>query len=498
MKLKSVKKILFFTFTVFVFMTGFLTFSKNVAVLNQSTFVFSGNKIAGIDITGLDRIQAQEKLKQAFTQMQKDLEITLTYEDKKIIILGKDLVPANFEYLVHKAIEDNKPKTFIEKINIFRPKNKIIVPRDKLISSFDNKILSVCKQIERKPAEPKINFYPNRKEMFEVSQEQIGVVVNVDKLKADIISALQESDKIQLEIPVFLTPPKQTKKQVLSNLKLRSKFSTSYANSVGGRKHNILLAMRAFNGLRVESGEIVSFNNIINKNVKDSEIKTAKIIVNGQFIDGKGGGLCQASTTVYNAVLLADLEILEVHPHSLPVGYVSMAFDAMVNFGSADMVFRNNTDHPIFIKAWGDENDCYVEIYGEPLPKGLEIKRKSKFIRSIPHSGDKIIPDTKGIYIDKIIFKGEYYRVKYPQEGYEAEGYLQYYVDGELVEEKLVRRARYNSQQGIIYEGTEELFEGLTLPENKVKHIAPQRESLVNNQTVEEKIKQVSPPHYSP
>src|SRR5690606_32808338 len=110
----------------------------------------------------------------------------------------------------------------------------------------------------------------------------------------------------------------------------------------------------------------------------------------------------------------------KVHPHSLPVGYVKLGFDAMVNQGNADLVFQNTTEQPIYIRTHGNDDDCFVEIHGEPLPKGLVIKRKSVFVRSIKHNGDKIIPDTQGLYADKILFKGEFHRVKYPVEGVES------------------------------------------------------------------------------
>lgn len=492
------KKKLFVFFVCLFVISSIFNFSKQVIDLNKSTQTFNALAVEGVDISGLSQVEACEKVKSVFNEIKEQLEITLKFEDKSFVIVGKDIQPANFEYLVYKALEDNQPKTFLEKINIFRKRGKIIIPKDKLIFSLDDKINTISKQVERKAAEPQIKFYPNNKQMFEISDEQIGVCVNMEKLKNDLAFNLQQKNKFELDIPVFLTPVSKTKKDVLKNLKLRSEYSTNYSNSVGGRKHNIIVAMKAFNGLVIEPNEIISFNNLINKKVPDSDIRTAKIIVNGEFVEGKGGGLCQASTTVYNAALLSDLEILEVHPHTLPVGYVSMAFDAMVNFGSADMVFRNNTENPLFVKAWGDEKECHIQIYGEPLPKGLSLKQKSRFVKSIPHEGDKIILDTKGIYSDKILFKGEYHRVKYPQEGYEAEGYIQYYIDGELVEERLVRRARYNAQQGIIYEGTEKLFDGLSLPDNDLKPIQAQKESLTNQDTVDSKIKQVSPPHFSP
>ena len=96
-------------------------------------------------------------------------------------------------------------------------------------------------------------------------------------------------------------------------------------------------------------------------------------------------------------------------------------------------------------------------------------------MRIIPHSGDKIISDKEGKYSNQVLYKGEYYRLKYPKQGYESKGYLQYFENGKLVEEKEIRHDHYQPQMGIIIEGTESLAEGMSLPANSVKFIPPQK-----------------------
>ncbi len=475
-------------------------FSNNENSSNKSVKEKTKKVLAsGVDISGLSKEDARKKVASVLKETKDEFKISLKFEDKNFEITSSDLKETDVDAVVVSAIEANKNKSFFEKINIFnKNKNKIIIPKSSLLTGLDEKIDEIRGKIEKEIKEPAVTFKPDSKTMFSVSEEQPGVKVDMLKLKENLLQIIEEKNLIELEIPVFYTLSKKTKKEVEKNLVKRAEFSTNYSNSVGGRRHNILLALSAFNGLKIEPEEVISFNKIIDTTIPHNKFKPAKIIVGGEFVDGIGGGICQASTTMYNAVLLADLEIKEVHPHTLPVGYVKLAFDAMVNFGNSDLVFKNTLDHPVYIKAGGDETDCYVEVYGEPLPQDLKIKRKSEFIRSIPHGGDKIIPDTEGKYNDKILFKGEYHRVKYPAEGYEAKSYLQYYLDEELVEERFLRHEKYKSQQGIIYEGTEELIEGLSLPTNTVSHIPPQKESITNSENVEDKIKVTSPAHYSP
>ena len=110
-----------------------------------------------------------------------------------------------------------------------------------------------------------------------------------------------------------------------------------------------------------------SFNYTIGERTERRGYKKAKIIVGGEFVDGVGGGVCQVSTTLYNAVLLAGLKVVECHPHSLPVSYVEPSFDAMVNSGWADLKFINDTHNPVIIRARADGAKLTIQIFGEPM-----------------------------------------------------------------------------------------------------------------------------------
>ncbi|MBR1984094.1 MAG: VanW family protein [Clostridia bacterium] len=150
-------------------------------------------------------------------------------------------------------------------------------------------------------------------------------------------------------------------------LTLRASFYTSYPASTEERKNNIKVASKSLDNVFVDSNSEFSFNDTVGPRTVNRGYKTAKIIFGGQFVDGVGGGVCQVSTTLYNAVLLAGLLISEYHPHSLAVSYVAPSFDAMVNSGSADLKFINNTHNPIIIKSHADDASIKIEIYGEPM-----------------------------------------------------------------------------------------------------------------------------------
>ncbi|MBQ8749231.1 MAG: VanW family protein [Clostridia bacterium] len=319
-----------------------------------------------------------------------------------------------------------------------------------LLPNFETVYEKIAKEIESEFKESQIVFNPNSSQMFKFDNGNVGIKINDSALLKDVISG-----KEQIEIKVIETKPKFTKQELEQNCVKRSSQSTSFAGSESGRRFNLIKAMATFNGLVVMPNEIVSFNDILEKRDNGESYKEATVIVNGEFTKGIGGGICQASTTIYNAVLMAGLEILEVHRHTLPVGYVEKGFDAMVNDGGIDMRFKNNTNMPIYIKTYQKCESVYAEVYGKPL-NNIWYKKVSEKVRDIEPPEAKIIPDIEGKYISRIKYKGEFYTEKYAKNGYEVKGYLYTYKGDEVVSIKLVRHEKYASTQAVIYEGVEE------------------------------------------
>jgi vancomycin resistance protein YoaR len=268
------------------------------------------------------------------------------------------------------------------------------------------------------------------------------------------------SDKVVIDLVLKETLPTISKKDNEKITHKISSFSTNVADSTGARKSNVRIAMNKLDGLRINPGETVSFNYITGPHTLDNGYKVATIIYNGKFVDGVGGGVCQASTTLYNALLRAGVQIDEVNKHTLPVKYVPLALDAMVSEFVSDLRFTNTFDTAIFISAYCDADRAYVDIYGAPMEEGVEYRTRSETVRVIPHGGDNIMLDKNKEYTDKVLFKGEYYRLSIPKDGYEVKAYLGKYKDGELIEESLIRHEIYQPQNGLVVEGVE------TPPEN--------------------------------
>lgn len=174
--------------------------------------------------------------------------------------------------------------------------------------------------------------------------------------------ATTESSKKQTEKSYNNEKPKTNvkKESTKQDTKQISFFTTYFNTSNTPRVNNIKIAGKAINGVVIHSGEIFSYNNTIGKTTKEKGYQQAKVVSNGKEIKDYGGGVCQVSTTLFNAADKAGMEILERHSHSKAVDYVPKDRDAATSYGYLDMRFKNNKDYPVVIKC--DINNGAVNI----------------------------------------------------------------------------------------------------------------------------------------
>lgn len=211
-----------------------------------------------------------------------------------------------------------------------------------------------------------------------------------------------------------------------------AEFSTDYSWSGEARKHNIALAASRLSGVVIEPDEVLSFNATVGPRTAANGFLAAPIIQNGKFVEGAGGGVCQVSSTFYNAALLADLTIVSVTAHSLPVRYVLPSFDAMVS-SVTDLKIQNTHPAPVQIFAKADGARLTIEIHGHLL--GYSVKRMSKTIKEIQPKTEYIEDDQAGI----VLFGGVNGRV--------SEGYLQYIYKDKVIKTVKIRHDVYAPQK---------------------------------------------------
>lgn len=186
------------------------------------------------------------------------------------------------------------------------------------------------------------------------------------KISMEEAENLLGQDQEEYVIPLKVTVPEITTKMIGTEAfpDLISEFSTKYSQSQKDRTTNLKLAAEKINGTVLMPGEVFSYNTVVGKRTIDAGYKEAKIYVNGEVVDGLGGGICQVSSTLYNAVLYANLEIVERRNHQFVPSYAGAGLDATVVYGSIDFQFKNTRNYPIKIQCSVDRGICNFQIFG--------------------------------------------------------------------------------------------------------------------------------------
>ena len=292
------------------------------------------------------------------------------------------------------------------------------------------------------PISSKVVFTDNGK--FYLSSEKLGKQILKTELLNDINSALN-SGKQTVKAKFTVTEPEITKSTLQKQTVLRAEFTTYFPYSTEERKSNIRLASSKINGVKIQNNGEFSFNQTVGARTEENGFKTAKIILDGSYIDGVGGGVCQVSTTLYNCAILSGLKITEHHSHSLQVGYVEPSFDAMVNSGTSDLKFLNATGNDVYISSYADNEKITFKIYG--------VKQNESYER-VSIVTNTISPEEILEVEDETLPFGERVITENPKNGLESEGYLIKYVDGVRVKTYKLRKDKYKAVRGKVLVGT--------------------------------------------
>ena len=210
-----------------------------------------------------------------------------------------------------------------------------------------------------------------------------GTTIDFDRAGELIESAVRHGQTL-VSLPFVEDKPDVTAKDLESIDALLARFTTRYQAWRRDRTHNLTLAAARVNGTLLKPGEVFSYNDAVGPRKHSTGFKDALIYVRGKIITGTGGGVCQVSSTLYNAALLAGLDIIERHNHSMPVPYVPLGRDATVAFGARDLKIKNTAAHPVYIRFAAGRGRVTAEIYGSSQDKKdvrLIVTRPKKIVR---------------------------------------------------------------------------------------------------------------------
>lgn len=265
--------------------------------------------------------------------------------------------------------------------------------------SYNNKTINIPTMIEYPEAIDVIGIHNDiyremknayfTKEPYAVFAETVGVDFSIN----DVVNKINaDRNAEEYIIDLNYTYPEVTVQDLGQDAfpNLLGRYSTNYVNNAA-RTTNLRLASNKIDGYVVMPGETFSYNKTVGKRTIAAGFKSAAIYENGEVTDGVGGGICQISSTLYNAIVAADLEIMERHNHTFVSTYVPAGQDATVAWGSLDFKFRNNRDYPIKISSSVSGGIAEVEIYG--LRREVEYSQKLE-TKTVKNTATSLVVDS--------------------------------------------------------------------------------------------------------
>ena len=401
-------------------------FSNNYNIL----FAMMGKKNIEVEMT-INEEEAKNKIEEIGSNIPGIVvEPGYSIEGNKLIITnGKEGIKIDTENLIKKL------KLNLKDIN--NKEQNIEIP----VINKEPEEINIEKIYEEVHKEVKDAYYT--KEPFTIYPEVEGVDFNLEEAK----TILQE-EKEQYEIELTITKPKVTIAQIGSEAfpDLLGTYSTKYDGGNTDRTTNLRIACRKINDKVVLPGETFSYNKTLGERTPAAGYKNAKVYENGEVVDGIGGGICQISSTLYNSVLKANMDIVERRNHQFVTSYTPAGRDATVVYGLTDFKFKNTRKTAVRIKASCSNGIATVSIYGIKDENEYDVSFNTKTISTIPFTVKYVDDNSLPAGTEKVKQKGA--------NGIITETYIVKSLNGKVVSSNLLSKDTYNAMQRIILRGT--------------------------------------------
>ena len=405
---------------------------SNIFVNNYNILLaLMGKKNVNVEITINEEI-AKQKIEDIGTNLPGVIEESDYYieENNLIVTKGKKGIKIDTD----KLLDEIK-----EKLNNISEKNSYIqIPVvEKEPEPIDIQKIhdEVCKEVQDA-------YYT--KEPFTIHPEVEGIDFSIEEAK----KIIEAEDKEEYTIPLTITKPKVTTAQIGSEAfpDVLATFTTRYDASNIDRTTNLRIACQKLNEKVVLAGNTFSYNQTLGERTVAAGYKNGKVYENGEVVDGIGGGICQISSTLYNAVLMANMKVTERRNHQFVTSYVPAGRDATVVYGLTDFKFKNNRTYAIKIKASVSNGIATVSIYGIKEENEYTTSFETKTISTIPFTVKYVDDATLNAGTEKIKQKGA--------NGLISETYMIKSLNGKVVSRELLSRDTYSAMQKIVLKGT--------------------------------------------
>ncbi|ACM60200.1 vancomycin resistance protein YoaR [Caldicellulosiruptor bescii] len=424
------------------------TLYTNVTKVLDTDRIYKGIYVEGVHLGGLTTEEALELLKKTYFEPLQNKKVEVIVEDKSYFLEYSSLgIKMDIDKAVEKAYSIGRKGNFATRFKEIKKvyENPVVI---RLNFEYDeNKLKKFVDELFNTYYQSPVNASIKKVgDQFVITPERIGKKLDygylLNKLK-DIIKNKQEG---KVYVRFLRITPRITASELSKVKEIIGSFTTKFDSSNVARSENIRVAAQKINGSLVMPGEIFSLSKVIGPVTVENGFKIAKVIVNNEFVDGVGGGLCQIATTMYNAVLMAQLKVVERAPHSALISYVPPGRDATIASGSIDFKFKNTTNAPIYVESYTSKNTVTVNLYGKNNHKAEIVKFESEIIERVPYKkvykNDPTLPQG----VEKLSNK--------PQNGLKVKTYMLVYKDGRLIERKLLSYDYYKPVNAVILVGT--------------------------------------------
>ncbi|MGN1249786.1 MAG: VanW family protein, partial [Candidatus Spyradocola sp.] len=317
------------------------------------------------------------------------------------------------------------------------------------VDGVDAFVQSIADAIDEPAVDATVGAFDAATKTFAFTDEVNGRSMDAQLLRSQIQQMIDSGDYSATLTPVVNEVPAAVTRAALEQEnQLLASFTTTTTSSTS-RNTNIRLCAEAFNGYVVMPGEVFSINTVTGQRTAEKGYQPAGSIQGGILISEPGGGVCQVSTTLFNAVVRAGMEIVERWGHSWPSDYVKIGMDAAIDYPNKDFKFRNTSDAPIYLVSHFEDRKLTVEVYGKPvLEEGMTIELRSTTDSTIKRGEDRM-------EFDASLAPGETKTVRKGRDGKKSTTYIQYVKDGKVVEEKVLFTTTYPAITAIIHYGPE-------------------------------------------
>lgn len=386
---------------VFILLSAVLTlaFGMTVQAKNDDT-IKTGVYAESINLSGKTAAEATAAI-EAYVESLQEVEITLLAANEQEVKTSPrelGMTWSNPE-LVDEAMELGTHGNIIERYKILKDLEHENYTFDIALEFNIEAINQILTQRCAKYNQAAVNVSLKRvNDQFQVIEGQTGYSLDVETsidLVNDYLAEEWDHKPCSIALDIAVEEPKGSAQELAEVKDVLGSFTTDYRTSGSSRVANVENGCKLINGATLYPGEEFSACDVVTPFTAANGYYMAGSYLNGKVVDSLGGGICQVTTTLYNAVLLAELEVTERHNHSMTVSYVDLSADAAIAESSGkDLKFINNTDYPIYIEAYTSNKKVTFNIYGkETRQSSRQVRYESEVLEVINPPADTIYAD---------------------------------------------------------------------------------------------------------